>query len=76
MEKEKAITINVNDKDFKLDEKMVYFERYEQMQYEEKYTPHVIEPSFGLGRIMYCIFEHCFKMREQDANRTYFDFPI
>lgn len=42
---------------------------------EEKYVPHVIEPSFGIGRVIYCIFEHCFKMREKDAQRTYFDFP-
>ena len=25
---------------------------------------------------MYCIFEHSFREREQDAQRTYFDFPI
>lgn len=42
---------------------------------EEKYTPSVIEPSFGIGRIVYCIFEHCFKVREQEASRTYFVFP-
>ena len=24
---------------------------------------------------MYCAFEHCFKMRESDTNRTYFHFP-
>jgi len=28
---------------------------------EEKYVPSVIEPSFGIGRIVYCVFEHCFK---------------
>ena len=22
------------------------------------FTPSVIEPSFGIGRIMYCMFEH------------------
>jgi glycyl-tRNA synthetase len=38
-------------------------------------VPHVIEPSFGIGRIIYCIFEHCFRVREKDAQRTYFDFP-
>jgi glycyl-tRNA synthetase len=42
---------------------------------EEKYIPHVIEPSFGVGRILYCIFEHCFKVREADAQRTFFAFP-
>lgn len=42
---------------------------------EETYTPGVIEPSFGIGRIVYCIFEHCFRQRENDKNRTYFSFP-
>lgn len=36
---------------------------------EEKYTPSVIEPSFGLGRIMSCMLEHTFRMR--DEKRTY-----
>ena len=42
---------------------------------EEKYIPSVIEPSFGIGRVVYCIFEHCFKIRQGDEARTYFDFP-
>lgn len=45
------------------------------MMQEEKYVPSVIEPSFGIGRIVYCIFEHCFRMRSEDANRTFFVFP-
>lgn len=76
MEKNKSIVIKINDKDVKLDEKSVKFEKYEQTILEEKYVPSVIEPSYGLGRIMYCIFEHCFRMRKEDAQRTYFDFPI
>jgi glycyl-tRNA synthetase len=36
---------------------------------EEKFTPNVIEPSFGLGRIMTTVFEHSFKLR--DEKRTY-----
>ena len=31
---------------------------------EQKYVPSVIEPSFGIGRIITCIFEHSFKMRD------------
>ncbi len=27
-------------------------------------TPHVIEPSFGLGRIIYSILEHSYRVRE------------
>lgn len=37
--------------------------------------PHVIEPSFGIGRIIYCVFEHNFRQRAEDAQRTYFAFP-
>ncbi len=33
---------------------------------EEKFFPHVIEPSFGIGRILYCVFEHCFHVRPDD----------
>ena len=36
---------------------------------EEKFTPSVIEPSFGLGRIMSCMLEHTFRIR--DEKRTY-----
>ena len=34
-----------------------------------EFTPNVIEPSFGLGRIMYCLLEHSFWSREQDVER-------
>jgi glycyl-tRNA synthetase len=40
---------------------------------EEKYIPSVIEPSFGFGRIMYCLFEHRFRMRNE--KRTYIALP-
>jgi glycyl-tRNA synthetase (class II) len=34
-----------------------------------EYTPNVIEPSFGLGRILYVLLEHNFWAREQDVER-------
>ena len=69
------IKLTVGDKEFVLPAEYLKFEHQEKTIIEEKYVPHVIEPSFGLGRIIYCIFEHCFKTREKDAARTYFDFP-
>lgn len=36
----------------------------------EEVVPNVIEPSFGLGRIMYTVFEHTFHVREGDEQRT------
>lgn len=40
----------------------------------EAVTPFVCEPSFGLGRILYCLLEHAFYVREQDDKRTVFRF--
>ncbi len=47
---------------------------YDKTFQEEKFTPNVIEPSFGIGRIIYCLLEQSFKMRG-DKKRTYFSFP-
>ena len=33
-------------------------------------APHVIEPSFGVGRIMYALLEHNFQIREGDEQRN------
>ena len=41
----------------------------------EEVVPSVIEPSFGIGRIMYSIFEHNFRQREGDEQRTFLSLP-
>lgn len=75
MSESKSITIKQGEKELKLTEKNVKFEEKTTTSHEEKFIPHVIEPSYGIGRILYCVFEHCFKMRENDEARTYFAFP-
>lgn len=43
----------------------------------KNFIPAVIEPSFGIGRMLYCMFEHCYYVREGDEQRTVFKFtPI
>ena len=32
----------------------------------------MIEPSFGIGRIIYCLLEHCYYAREGDEKRAVF----
>ena len=62
------------DKEFKITENMITkIEELKKNVQEEKYIPSVIEPSFGIGRVLYAIFEHSFKMR--DEKRTYFSNP-
>lgn len=38
-------------------------------------VPSVIEPSFGIGRIMYAILEHTFRVREGDEQRVWLALP-
>ncbi|KAJ3372376.1 Glycine--tRNA ligase 1, mitochondrial [Kappamyces sp. JEL0680] len=40
-----------------------------------EYTPNVIEPSFGIGRILYALLEHSYYVREGDEQRAVFQFP-
>ncbi|KAL2612648.1 hypothetical protein R1flu_024340 [Riccia fluitans] len=43
-----------------------------------RFTPGVIEPSFGIGRIIYCMYEHCFYTRPSksgDEQLSVFKFP-
>ena len=74
-EKNEKIEIDIDGEKIVLDKSQIKMERFEQNILEEKYYPNVIEPSFGIGRILYCVMEHCFKVREKDSRRTYFDFP-
>ena len=40
-----------------------------------EYTPNVIEPSFGIGRILYSLLEHSWWVREDDEARNVLSFP-
>lgn len=33
---------------------------------EEKFVPSVVEPSFGIGRVLYSLLEHSFYVRKSD----------
>jgi glycyl-tRNA synthetase len=72
-----TFSITTPEKTFELAKELFKFEKTTKnvIKLEEKFCPNVIEPSFGIGRVIYCILEHCFKVRAEDAQRTYFTFP-
>ena len=41
-----------------------------------EFIPNVVEPSFGIGRILYCLLEHSFSTREDDEQRALLSFPV
>lgn len=67
--------VKVGDNEFKLTPEMLSVKRYQKTLHVEEIIPSVIEPSFGIGRIMYALFEHNFKMREGDEQRTFLSLP-
>lgn len=60
-----------------LNKEMLQFKKVIKQISEESFTPHVIEPSFGIGRIIYCLLEHCFRSRGivDQEERCFFAFP-
>ncbi|KAJ4974926.1 hypothetical protein NE237_008100 [Protea cynaroides] len=65
----KAVTIKKN---------MVAISKEMKKEYQRVFTPSVIEPSFGIGRIIYCLYEHSFYTRPSkagDEQLNVFRFP-
>lgn len=49
---------------------MVTFTKKKKVVQEEKFLPSVIEPSFGIGRILYALLEHSFYKSPVDEQRV------
>ncbi|KAK4096353.1 glycyl-tRNA synthetase [Parathielavia hyrcaniae] len=47
-----------------------------RLQNTREYTPNVIEPSFGIGRIVYSVLEHVYWHRLNDAARAVLSLPL
>lgn len=70
-----AYTLVTANGEFKLTASLVSVKKTQKTVHVEEIIPSVIEPSFGIGRILYSILEHNFRMREGDEQRTYFSLP-
>ncbi|XGW17583.1 hypothetical protein V3C99_002295 [Haemonchus contortus] len=66
-----AFKLKVDDDEFSLTSNMLSVKRSSKTVHVEEITPSVIEPSFGIGRIMYSVLEHSFRQREGDEQRTF-----
>ncbi|VDP53256.1 unnamed protein product [Heligmosomoides polygyrus] len=67
---EGAYKLSMDDGEFSLTSAMVSVKRSTKTVHVEEITPSVIEPSFGIGRVMYAVLEHSFRQREGDEQRT------
>jgi len=70
LETEGKTTIN----GFEITKDMLTWKKTAKKVHEIKFTPSVIEPSFGMGRILYSLLEHCFYTRDADEQRCVMKF--
>lgn len=52
-----------------LDKELITIEKRNRVEHVREFTPNVIEPSFGIGRIFYSMIEHAYWYREADEAR-------
>ncbi|KAK1066212.1 Glycine--tRNA ligase 1, mitochondrial, partial [Friedmanniomyces endolithicus] len=57
-----------------LDKDIVTFVKEKRKVTHREYTPNVIEPSFGVGRILYSLMEHVYWTRKGDEARSVMSF--
>ncbi|KAA0171920.1 hypothetical protein FNF27_06191 [Cafeteria roenbergensis] len=69
------VTVTVEGTEFELVEGDLTFKECTRKVTMRKFTPSVIEPSFGIGRVMQGVFEHTFYVRPDDEARGVFGFP-
>ncbi|XP_068142369.1 glycine--tRNA ligase isoform X1 [Drosophila tropicalis] len=58
-----------------LEKDTIQVKRSSKTIHVEEFIPSVVEPSFGIGRIMYALLEHNFQCRDGDEQRCYFTLP-
>ncbi len=56
----KKITVNLDGKTIEIPKNCYEIVETKEKKFGEKFVPHVIEPSYGIDRILYCIIEHNF----------------
>ncbi|KAJ2159954.1 Glycine--tRNA ligase 1, mitochondrial [Coemansia sp. RSA 552] len=57
------------DGDYEITPDMVTIEKKTIVENVREYIPNVIEPSFGIGRILYSLIEHSYSVRADDEQR-------
>ncbi|CAI2348891.1 unnamed protein product [Caenorhabditis sp. 36 PRJEB53466] len=70
----KLFNLSIDGENFSLTPEHVNIKKYQKKLHVQEITPSVIEPSYGIGRIMYALLEHSFRQREGDEQRTFLAF--
>lgn len=75
LNEKQAYTLKANDAEFQLTPDTISVKHSSKTMHVEEIIPSVVEPSFGIGRIMYALLEQNFMCRDGDEQRCYFTLP-
>lgn len=64
-----------DDEHIRLNKSEVKIDALTKIVHTQDILPCVIEPSFGIGRIMYALLEHSFRKRDGGDGNSYFALP-
>jgi glycyl-tRNA synthetase len=71
-----TVTVEVDGEDHEVPVEQTGFAVEEVTEAGEHVTPHIIEPSFGVGRLVYTVLAHAYAEDEVDGEqRTYLSLP-
>ncbi|KAL8710773.1 MAG: hypothetical protein Q9225_007240 [Loekoesia sp. 1 TL-2023] len=59
----------IGDGKVDIDKDLIKIEKRTRIEHTREYTPNVIEPAFGIGRILYSLLEHVYWSREGAEER-------
>jgi len=75
LETNTSTKINLGKEEFELTKQMVTFKKTSKKVQGQHIIPAVIEPSFGIGRILYSLLEHSYYTRPNDEQRQVLGLP-
>jgi glycyl-tRNA synthetase len=70
------VTVEIDGESYDVPVEKTGFAVREETETGEHVTPHVIEPSFGIGRVLYTVLEHTYREdRVEGESRSYLALP-
>ena len=73
---DETVTVEVDGETYVVPVEKTGFQVREVTEAGEHITPHVVEPSFGIGRLVYTVLDHALRRDDVDGEpRTYLELP-
>ncbi len=71
-----TFSFSIGDDSFQMTKNMFTIEEISTVHTFEEYFPHILEPSFGIDRLIYSVFEQNFWSRKNDDQRIVLSLPF